>query len=199
MRSGFREVASLRRDRFLIADIPISMPVHARRCRAERFHAERFHALRWRCQQENSLMRSNLAAVRCSLKNRDGHWNQYSEIRLAAPKAAMWPEGWARRFAVFKAKKGARKRTPFLPSGVMLLRRRWYSRLRAWSEVAPAILACLDARERWWRGGLQVPPLRLLFQKWQSSKASLQGNGDNQSLYGFRTCAPPWNELRNKL
>lgn len=37
MRSGFREVACLRGDRFLIADIPISMPVHAGRCRAEPF------------------------------------------------------------------------------------------------------------------------------------------------------------------
>ncbi len=34
MRSGFRDVVSLRRDRFLMADIPISMHVHAARCRA---------------------------------------------------------------------------------------------------------------------------------------------------------------------
>ena len=39
MRSGFRDVARLRRDRFLTTDIPISMHVHAGRCRAERFHA----------------------------------------------------------------------------------------------------------------------------------------------------------------
>lgn len=41
MRSGFREVARLRRDRFLTADIPISMHVHAGRCRAERFTLRR--------------------------------------------------------------------------------------------------------------------------------------------------------------
>jgi hypothetical protein len=38
VRSGFRDVVPLRGDRFLIADIPISMHVHAGRCRAERFH-----------------------------------------------------------------------------------------------------------------------------------------------------------------
>jgi len=38
VRSGFRDVASLRRDRFLTADILASMPLQAGRCRAERFH-----------------------------------------------------------------------------------------------------------------------------------------------------------------
>jgi hypothetical protein len=39
VRSGFRDVARLRRDRFLTVDMPISMHVHAGRCRAERFQA----------------------------------------------------------------------------------------------------------------------------------------------------------------
>jgi hypothetical protein len=39
VRAGFREGAPMRRDRFLTADIPVSMHVCARRCRAERFHA----------------------------------------------------------------------------------------------------------------------------------------------------------------
>ena len=38
MRSEFRDVAWLRRDRFLTADILASMPLQAGRCRAERFH-----------------------------------------------------------------------------------------------------------------------------------------------------------------
>ena len=45
MRSEFRDVAWLRRDRFLTADILASMPLQAGRCRAERFHPERFHIL----------------------------------------------------------------------------------------------------------------------------------------------------------
>jgi hypothetical protein len=38
VRSEFRDVAWLRRDRFLTADILASMPLQAGRCRAERFH-----------------------------------------------------------------------------------------------------------------------------------------------------------------
>jgi hypothetical protein len=37
VRSGFRDVASLRRDRFLTADMLASMPLQAGRCRAKRF------------------------------------------------------------------------------------------------------------------------------------------------------------------
>jgi hypothetical protein len=37
VRSEFRDVARLRRDRFLTADILASMPLQAGRCRAERF------------------------------------------------------------------------------------------------------------------------------------------------------------------
>jgi len=37
VRSGFRDVAPLLRDRFLTADIPMSMHIHAGRCRAEGF------------------------------------------------------------------------------------------------------------------------------------------------------------------
>ena len=44
MRSEFRDVAWLRRDRFLTADILASMPLQAGRCRAERFHV-RFHVM----------------------------------------------------------------------------------------------------------------------------------------------------------
>jgi hypothetical protein len=39
VRPASRDIAPLRRDRFLTADIPISMHVHAGRCRAEHFHA----------------------------------------------------------------------------------------------------------------------------------------------------------------
>ena len=38
MRAEFRDVARLRRDPFLAADILSSMPLQAGRCRAERFH-----------------------------------------------------------------------------------------------------------------------------------------------------------------
>jgi hypothetical protein len=38
VRSEFRDVARLRRDRFLTADILVSMPLQAGRRRAERFH-----------------------------------------------------------------------------------------------------------------------------------------------------------------
>jgi len=62
------------------------------------------------------------------------------------------------------------------------------------SKLLPAVRACLGARERLWRAILLVPPLRLRYQKWRLSRASPQGNGDNRSLYGFRTCLPPLNE-----
>jgi hypothetical protein len=39
VRSAFRDVGPLRRDRFPTAGMPISMRVQARRCRAERFRA----------------------------------------------------------------------------------------------------------------------------------------------------------------
>jgi len=38
VRAEFRDVARLRRDPFLAADILSSMPLQAGRCRAERFH-----------------------------------------------------------------------------------------------------------------------------------------------------------------
>jgi hypothetical protein len=52
VRSGFRDFVPLRGDRFLIADIPISMHVHAGRCRAERVHVFTF------CPGGISLFRS---------------------------------------------------------------------------------------------------------------------------------------------
>jgi hypothetical protein len=48
VRSEFRDVAWLRRDRFLTADIIASILLQAGRCRAERVHPfspERFHIL----------------------------------------------------------------------------------------------------------------------------------------------------------
>jgi len=38
VRSEFRDVARVRRDRFRTADILASMPLQAGKCRAERFH-----------------------------------------------------------------------------------------------------------------------------------------------------------------
>ena len=75
MRPGFREVAPLRRDRFLTADIPISMHVHAGRCRAERFHAEPFHPLPG-CQIDStsSFLRRRLGCVHKRVRRDHGRY-----------------------------------------------------------------------------------------------------------------------------
>lgn len=54
MRSEFRDVARLRRDRFLTSDILASMPLQAGRCRAERFLV----SVSWFCPEGISLFGS---------------------------------------------------------------------------------------------------------------------------------------------
>lgn len=67
MRSAFREVARLLRDRSPTADIPISMHGHAKTCRAEHFHPLRGLAKPTRQIQFDNRHNCNRMAVRYAL------------------------------------------------------------------------------------------------------------------------------------